>query len=99
MKSSGGSRNLKLEILGLALCNLVSCIVGVSSQYRMTIGSPEYFDLMAWPVVAAPTIFFLSFACAIYFVLRRSQLKWILFVVAVVLQFSLGAFVGAWMDF
>jgi hypothetical protein len=90
---------LNFELFALAIGSFVACVVGVSSQYRYQFASREFFDLMAWPVVAVPSIICLILVCTVYCSLRRSKLRWILFGVAGLTQLLLGGFVGRWMNF
>lgn len=98
-KSTSDSWCPKLELLALAIGNLVACVVGVSSQYRYPFGSREYYDLMAWPVVAVPSVICLILVCCVYYSLRRTKLRWFLFGVAGAMQLSIGGLVGRWMNF
>lgn len=98
-KSTGVTRCLSFEVLALAISNLLACVVGVSSQYRFPFASPEYFDLMAWPVVAVPSVFCMVLACIVYYTLRRNQLRWILFGIGGAMQLLIGSFIGRSMDF
>jgi len=94
-----GSITHKLELIALFAGNLAACVVGVSAQYDYPFGSPAYFDLMAWPVVAIPSILFSFGSSVLYYRLRNDPKKWLLFLVSLLVQLILGSLVGRMTDF
>ncbi|MDP1561109.1 MAG: hypothetical protein Q8M16_06905 [Pirellulaceae bacterium] len=79
----------------------LACVVGISINCNeaLKFGSPEYFDLMAWPVVIGPSILLSFGSIFLHYVFRHDPTKWIFFLVSLWFQWMLGDFVFHSMDF
>lgn len=89
------------EMILVGVTSSLACLIGVSNNCHeaLKFGSPEYFDLMAWPVVVGPSIFLSLGSLVLHYTFRHFPTRWIFFLVALWFQWMLGDLVFHMMNF